>query len=136
MLQNLGYNLNASVSMFLHGFHNIVPITYYQYLGEEEVPNHIGVYQPHYAPPVVLNCQQQSPGTRAMQYVRKNVDIKDVKQFWVNAEIEPVQRVGDKGGDLIRYLDGWYYVEAMPDDFLQVGWVSVIGVLTFEPIIP
>lgn len=129
MLQNLGYNLNRSVSMFLNGFHNMVPVDYYKYLGEN---NNFGVITPNYAPPVTMNIQQQVPERSALKYIRKELDIKYVRQFWGDWEVLPAERVNGTGGDLIWYDNHIWYVEAIPDDFRQVGWMSVLGVMTFE----
>lgn len=130
MLQNLGYNINRSVSMFLNGFHNMVPVEYFKYTGEV---NNFGEISVSYAPPVLMNIQQQQPNPAALQFVRKEIDIRWVKQFWGDWEVTPAIRVDGRGGDLIWYDNHIWYIEAVPDDFRQTGWMSVIGVMTFEP---
>lgn len=130
MLQNLGYNINNTVSQFLHGFHNQVQVEYFRYKGET---NNFGTIAVSYHPPIQITVQQQVPEPATLMNVRKEVDIRYVRQFWANWEIMPAQRIDGKGGDLIWYDGHTWYIESIKDDFRQTGWVSVLGVMTFEP---
>lgn len=130
MLQNLGFDLNASVSTFLNGFHNQVTIELFRYLGQT---SDFGEVTVQYAPPVSVVVQQQVPNPGTMKMIRAATDILKVRKFWASWEILPVARINGKGGDLISYLGDMYYVYDIPHDFRQVGWMSVIGVQTFEP---
>lgn len=130
-LGSFGFNLNAAVGDFLQPFYNKVEIKYYRYIGEEERK---GEFTPQYSAPVTMIVNQQVPGSGALQKVGKINDSKIVQQFWGSFEVLPISRIDDRGGDMIEY-DGamWYVIEA-PDDFRQVGWMSVLAVKTTDPV--
>jgi hypothetical protein len=129
-LESLGFNLNAAVGDFLNPFYNKVGIEYFKDLGMD---NRKGERTPRYAAPVALEADVQVPQPALLEKTNKVNDSQVVRQFWVNAEILPNSRVDNIGGDLIGYDGAMWYVISHPDDFRQVGWMSVLAVKTLEP---
>jgi hypothetical protein len=129
VLGDLGFNLNQAVSDFLHPFYNTVEIAYCPYIGKE---NDHGEKTAVYGPPIVCKADVQVPSSAELIQQNKVNDSEILRQFWINAEILPVSRIDNRGGDKI-YHDGFvWYVVSHPDDFRQVGWMSVIAVKTLE----
>lgn len=129
-LESLGFNLNAVVADFLHPFYNKIEIEYFRYLG---MTNRKGERTPIYAAPMTVEADVQVPEPALLEKIGKVNDSKIVRQFWINAEILPNSRVDNIGGDLISHDGAIWYVISHPDDFRQVGWMSVVGVKTLEP---
>lgn len=129
-LGSLGFNLNAAVADFLQPFYNKVEIEYFKYLG---MTNRKGERTPFYAAPVTLEADVQVPAPTLLEKTSKVNDSQVIRQFWVNAEILPTSRVDSVGGDLISHDGAIWYVISHPDDFRQVGWMSVVAVKSLEP---
>lgn len=125
-----GINLNHTASRVLGLIHPAVPIRYRKCLGSENVR---GVRKPLYSGPIEAMAQVQAPDPETLRKADMGNDAKNVRAFWIDADLAPTRRPDGKGPDIIEYDGRAWLVTAIPDNFRIVGWVCVLAEMQLDP---
>lgn len=84
-----------------------------------------GKQQPSYAPPAPLVLQVQSISKRELEHLAKMNISGASRAAYANMQVAAVDRVTQKGGDILQFENADWLVSAVLEGWTTAGWCKV-----------